>query len=100
MNENSTHVAAEIASLQRRADQLAASNVGTASLLANLMAEAAEARSADDATGAGRLDRRIHLIRQRDAQVVREIHTLEELIAARRTRYGLASPGQAGTGQT
>ena len=92
MKEPSGHIAGEIASLQRRADQLTASNVGSERALAELIAEAEVARSADDADATRRLDRKIHLARQRGAQAAREMHTLEELIAARRARYGLPTP--------
>ena len=90
MNGAQTQIAAEIASLQRRAEQLTASSLSTARVLAALIAEAEHARSTDDAIGVRRLDRKIHLVRQRDTKTTREMHMLEELIAARRARYGLA----------
>jgi hypothetical protein len=95
VNEVRPQISAEITSLQRRADQLTASNAGTERLLAELSAQADAARTTDDATGAQRLERRIHLLRLQRTHAVQEIRTLLDLIAARRVRYGIAIPAAA-----
>lgn len=93
MKENHTHLFAEIAALQRRADQLTVTNLASERLLTSLMDRAEAARSLQDLSGALRLDRKIHLMRQRRTRAAQEIDTLLELIAARRARYGVASRG-------
>jgi hypothetical protein len=91
MIEHHGHISAEIASLQRRADQLTDTNVDTERLLASLSEKVAVARSTEDASVTRRLDRQIHLVQQRLAQTCREIDTLLALIAARRARYDIPS---------
>lgn len=87
MNEHHEHISAEIALLQKRADQLTATQVHNERLLDSLVVKAEAARSVQDVAGALRLDRRIDLMRRRRARAVQEIDTLLELIAARRARY-------------
>lgn len=95
VNEVRGHITAEITSLQRRADQLTVSNAGTERLLAKLSGEADAARSTEDVTGAERLERRMHLLRLQRTHTAQEIRTLLDLIAARRTRYGIVTPAAA-----
>ncbi|HEX6350939.1 MAG TPA: hypothetical protein VF160_16305 [Candidatus Dormibacteraeota bacterium] len=82
-------IPAEIAMLQRRADQLSATNLDTDAVLASLTREAAAARTLADLTLALRLDRKIRLVQERRTKTTHEIDTLLSLVAARRARYGL-----------
>ncbi len=95
MNRDDGHIPAEIVALQRRADQLTATKADADVLLASLAGEAEAARRLPDLPLALRLDRRVHLLRQRRARTLQEINTLLEIIAARRARYGLAGPATA-----
>lgn len=96
MSEYSLWVAAEIVSLQTRADQLRSTSSGCTLRLAELAVEAEAALSAQDPVAAQKVARKIHLEEQRGVRVANEVETLLELIAARRSRHGLqASPAPA-----
>lgn len=97
MNEYRPQLANEIASLETRAAQLQITSSGCSLRLASLAEESEAARTADDAVGAQKIGRKIHLEEQRAARVSSELATLLELIAARRSRYGLQAPPRAGS---
>ena len=89
MSEYTLRMAAEIASLQTRADQLRSTSSDSRLRLAALAAEAEAALSAEDHVAAQKVARKIHLEEQRGARLTNEMETLLELITARRSRYGL-----------
>lgn len=86
MKVQTTQFTAEIASLQRRADQLVVTAATSERVLAALAIEEAAARSERDLAGGLRLSRKIVVAQRNKARVVSEINTLLELIAARRAR--------------
>lgn len=98
MNEYRPQLANEIAALEARAAQLQASGSDCSVRLASLAAESEAARSAEDCAAAGKVTRKIHLEQQRADRIAGELKTLLELVAARRSRYGLQAPPAAMTG--
>lgn len=96
MNEYRPELAREIASLETRAAQLEGTGSDCRLRLTSLLAESEAARSAEDAVGAQKIGRKIHLEEQRAGRIASELRTLLELIAARRSRYGLQAPPHPG----
>jgi hypothetical protein len=84
----------EIVSLTRRVEQLEMANTQSDRVLATLSVQADSARSMRDRAGADRIDRRASVLRLRRVRADAEINTLHDLIAARRRRYSLESPGR------
>lgn len=89
VNEYRPEVSREIRSLQTRANQLQTTSAACELRLTSLAVESEAARSANDGIALQKVGRKIHLEKQRAAHVASEIRTLLELIAARRSRYGL-----------
>lgn len=89
MNEYRGQLANEIASLETRAAQLEGTSSDCRIRLTSLFAESAAARSAEDAVATQKIGRKIQLEEQRAGRIASELKTLLELIAARRSRYGI-----------
>jgi chromosome segregation ATPase len=90
-----SQVAGEIARFEARAQGLEPATREFERQLAVLVTEIDSAREAKDEHRMGQLSRKIQGVRHNQAQLLREIQTLRDLIDARRARYGISEAESA-----